>query len=151
MSRSAAGLIATLCLIVSACANQRAEREALLSPQSQVLLKKYRQFMTQRQLDEFLAWEDDGAREKYVQGLRVEERLANYPKPLQDAIWAQNVILGMDKPAVLLAWGVPPNREFSTEGGNEVEIWLYVRENRKIAVVLTNAYVTDVIDQGYSR
>lgn len=107
--------------------------------------------MTQRQLDEFLAWEDDAAREKYVQGLRVEERLANYPRPVQDAIWAQNVVLGMDKPAVLLAWGAPPNRDFSTEGGNEIETWYYVREQRKIAVVLTNAYVTDVIDQGFSR
>lgn len=151
MTLLTAGRIATLCLLVSACANQRAEREALLSQESQALLKKYRQFMTQRQLDEFLAWEDDGARQKYVQGLRVEERLANYPKPIQDAIWAQNVILGMDKPAVLLSWGAPPNRDFSTEGGNDAETWIYVREQRKIHVVITNGYVTDVIDQGFSR
>lgn len=143
--------VVTLCLFVSACANQRAEREAVLSPQSQILLKKYRQFMTQRQLDEFLAWDDDAAREKYVQGMRVEERLAAYPKPIQDAIWAQNVVLGMDKPGVLLSWGAPPNRDFSGEGGNEVETWTYVREQRKYAVVITNGYVTDVIDQGFSR
>lgn len=142
----------TLCLLVTAaCANQRAEREALLTPQSQQLLGKYRQFMTQRQLDEFLAWDDDGAREQYVKGLRVEERLADYPKPIQDAIWSRNVVLGMDKPAVFLSWGVPPSREMSAEGGNDSETWFYVREQRKIAVVVTNGYVTDVIDQGFSR
>ena len=144
-------LIATLCLFVSACVNQRAEREALLTPQSQLLLGKYRQFMTTRQLDEFLAWDDDGARETYVKGLRVEERLAGYPKPIQDAIWKKDVVLGMDKPAVFLSWGVPPDREFSGVGGNETETWFYVREQRKIAVVVTNGYVTDVIDQGFSR
>lgn len=131
--------------------NQRAEREALLTPQSQLLLGKYRQFMTQRQLDEFLAWDNDGAREEYVKGLRVEERLASYPKPIQDAIWAGQVVLGMDKPAVFLTWGVPPNRELSAEGGNESETWFYVREQRKISVVVTNGYVTDVIDEGFSR
>ena len=147
-----AARIVTLCLFVSACANQqRAEREAVLSAQSQALLKKYRQFMTQRQLDEFLAWPDDAAREQYVQGMRVEERLASYPRPIQDAIWAQNVVLGMDKPGVLLSWGAPPSRDFSGEGGNEVETWIYVREQRKYAVVITNGYVTDVIDQGFSR
>ena len=144
-------LFATLCLLASACANHRAEREALLSPQSQVLLGKYRQFMTQRQLDEFLAWDEDAARETYVKGLRVEERLAGYPKPIQDAIWRQDVVLGMDKPAVFLSWGVPPEREFSGVGGNETETWFYVRQQRKIAVVVTNGYVTDVIDQGVSR
>jgi hypothetical protein len=144
-------LIATLCLLASACANQRAEREALLSPQAQLLLGKYRQFMTQRQLDEFLAWEDDGARETYVKGLRVEERLAGYSQPMQDAIWAKNVILGMDKPAVLLTWGPPPTREFSGTGGNETETWYYVRDERKIGVVLTNGFVSDVVDEGYSR
>ena len=144
-------LLATLWLLASACANQRAEREALLSPQSQQLLGQYRQFMTQRQLDEFLAWEDDAAREQYVKGLRVEERLAGYPKPIQDAIWAKNVVLGMDKPAVLLSWGPPPEREFSGVGGNETETWFYLREQRRFAVVVTNGYVSDVIDQGYSR
>ncbi len=145
------GLIVTLCLLASACANQRAEREALLSPQSQQLLGKYRQFMTQRQVDEYLGWDSDEAREKYVEGLRVDERLAGYPKPVQDAIWRRDVILGMDKPAVLLSLGAPPNREFSGAGGNEIETWSYVREQRKIAVVVTNGYVTDVIDQGFSR
>ncbi len=144
-------LIATLCLVASACANQRAEREALLSPQSQQLLGKYRQFMTQRQLDEFLAWDNDGAREQYVKALKVDDRLAAYPKPIQDAIWAKDIVLGMDKPAVFLSWGVPPNRELSNEGGNETETWLYVRDQRKIAVVVTNGYVTDVIDQGFTR
>ena len=145
-------LIATLCLLASACAtNQRAEREALLNPEAQLLLGKYRQFMTTRQVDEFLAWEDDAAREQYVKGLRVEERLAGYSQPTQDAIWSRQVILGMDKPAVLLSWGVPPSREFSGVGGNETETWYYVREQRKIAVVLTNGYVSDVVDEGYSR
>ena len=150
-------LFATLCLFASACAttDRRAEREALLSPESQELLGKYRQFMTQRQLDEFMRWDTDGARAEYVKGLRVEERLAGYTKPIQDAIWAKDIVVGMDKPAVFLSWGVPPERELSGEGGNEIETWFYLRgepgQQHKIAVVVTNGYVTDVIDQGFSR
>lgn len=145
--------IATLCLLASACASQqRAEREALLSPQSQELLAKYRQFMTQRQVDEFMRWEDDAARELYVKNLRVDELLAGYSKPIQEAIWKKDVIMGMDKAAVLLSWGTPPNREFAGEGsGNYIERWSYVIENRKLTVVVTNGVVTDVIDEGYSR
>ena len=144
-------LFATLCLFVSACVSQRAEREALLAPGSIDQLNKYRQFMTQRQVDEYLAFDNDIARTEYVTALRVDERLANYPRPIQDAIWAKDVISGMDKPAVLLSWGTPREREFSGEGGNEIETWTYRREQRQFAVVVTNGYVTDVIDQGFAR
>ena len=144
-------LVAIVCLLASACANVRAEKEALLPPGSQAQLEKYRQFMTQRQVDEFLALADDVARTEYVNGLRVDERLAGYSRPIQDAIWAKDVLKGMDKPAVLLSWGTPREREFSGEGGNEIETWIYRREQRQFAVVVTNGYVTDVIDQGFAR
>jgi hypothetical protein len=134
-----------------ACANVRAEKEALLPPGSQLQLEKYRQFMTQRQVDEYLALADDVARTEYVNGLRIDERLAGYSRPIQDAIWAKDVLKGMDKPAVLLSWGTPREREFSSEGGNEIETWTYRREQRQFAVVVTNGYVTDVIDQGFAR
>ena len=131
--------------------SQRAEREALLSVESQQLLGKYRQFMTQLQIDEFLAYDNDAARTQYVDALRVEERLANYPKPIQDAIWAHQVISGMDKPAVLLSWGTPKEREFSGHGGNEIELWMYVRDQHRYTVVVANGYVTDVQEQGFGR
>lgn len=144
-------LFATLCLFASACVSQRAEREALLPPGSQEQLNKFRQFMTQRQVDEFLLLGDEVARTEYVTALRIDERLASYPRPIQDAIWAKDVISGMDKPAVLLSWGTPREREFSTTGGNEIESWVYTRDQRQWAVVVTNGYVTDVIDQGFAR
>ena len=129
----------------------RAEREGLLSAEAQAQLGKYRQFMTQHQVDEYLAYEDDASRTQYVEALRVGERLANYSKPIQDAIWAKGVISGMDKPAVLLSWGTPKEREFSTTGGNEIETWVYVRDQRQWAVTVTNGFVTDVADQGFAR
>ena len=144
-------LVATLCLLASACVNARAEREALLSPESTQLLSKYRHFMTQKQLDEFLAVPDEAGRAQYVEAMRVGERLALYPVPIQDAIWAQDVISGMDKPAVLLSWGVPRTREFSGEGGNEIERWSYLRDQHQYEVTVTNGYVTDVKDEGVSR
>ncbi len=143
---------ASLCLLLaSACVNVRAEKEKLLPPGSQQQLEKYRQFMTQLQVDEFLAFDNDVSRTEYVNGLRIDERLAGYSRPIQDAIWAKQVIMGMDKPAVLLSWGTPREREFSSEGGNEIETWSYRREQRQFAVVVTNGYVTDVIDQGFAR
>lgn len=144
-------LLVTAWLFASACANQRAEREHLLSPQSQQLLGRYRQFMTQLQIDQFLELADDAGREQYCDGLRINERLAGYSKPIQDAIWSQLVISGMDKPAVLLSWGVPGEREFSNPGGNEAETWLYARNQHRYAVIITNGYVTDVQDQGVGR
>jgi len=144
-------LVVLTALLASGCASPRAQREALLTPHGRELLDRYQQFMTQRQVEGFLAWDDDGARETYVKNLKVEDRLAAYPKPIQDAIWARDVVQGMDKPALFMTWGIPPERETSNAGGNEIETWLYVREQRKIAVVVTNGYVTDVIDQGFSR
>jgi hypothetical protein len=145
-------LIATLWLFVSACAtSQRVEREAALPEGSRQQLDKFRQFMTTRQVDEFLLLTDDVARTEYVNALRIDERLAGYSRPIQDAIWAREVVKGMDKPAVLLSWGTPREREFSGEGGNEIETWTYVREQKQLQVVVTNGYVTDVIDQGFSR
>jgi hypothetical protein len=121
-------LLVTLWLFVSACAtSQRAEREAALPEGSRQQLDKFRQFMTTRQVEEYLALTDDVARTEYVGGLRIDERLAGYSRPIQDAIWAKDVIKGMDKPAVLLSWGTPREREFSSEGGNEIEQWTYVR------------------------
>ncbi len=142
----------SLCLFASACASsQSAEREARLPPQERDQLAKVRQFMTQRQVDQYLGLPDDASRAAFIGGLRIDEQLAGYSKPIQDAIRSQNVIKGMDKPAVLITWGTPREREFSGEGGNEIETWTYRREQRQLAVVVTNGYVTDVLDQGFAR
>ena len=37
------------------------------------------------------------------------------------------------------------------ELSDEIETWFYVREQHGYAVTVTNGYVTDVVDQGFSR
>jgi hypothetical protein len=149
---ASAKLLALAAIGLLGCAAvQVDEREALLSSDARLLLEKYRQFMTRRQVDTFLAYTDEAHRAQYVASLRVEERLAAYPKPVADAIWARDVVVGMDRPAVLLSWGTPLEREFGTADGNDLETWFYEREHRKFSVRITNGYVTDVVDTGFAK
>jgi hypothetical protein len=140
-----------LALALSGCAHDAARLDAImkLDEPSKELLSKYRQFLTPLQQDRFLAKEDFEQRKAFIDALKIEERIAHYPKPVQEAIWAQNIIAGMDKPAVLMTWGSPYSRdvdESKAEAGVEDERWGYLRGDQQIVVVIINGYVTEVIE-----
>jgi hypothetical protein len=135
-------------LALVACAGrQRLEQVSQLSEEDSALYAKYRQFMTETQQDEFLALSSEGRRE-YIRQLKVEERLEHYPPFIRQAIWAQDVVPGMDTVAVLLSWGTPELREIDEqelERGNQVERWNYHRDGAWRQVVVTNGVVTNVV------
>ncbi len=137
-------------LVVLACAHTgQAERIAKLSPESAQLYAKYKQFMTERQQELFLDAKTDLERQQLVAGLKIDEMLSQYPQPVQDAIWAQEVTLGMSRAAVLLSWGGPYQREFDQaelDKGNEIERWWYKRGDRTAYVTFTNGVVSDYDD-----
>jgi hypothetical protein len=137
-------------LAVLACAHTgQAERIAKLSPQSSQLYARYKQFMTERQQELFLDAKTDLERQQLVEGLKIDEMLSQYPQPVQDAIWAQEVTLGMSRAAVLLSWGGPYQREFDQaelDKGNEIERWWYKRADRTAYVTFTNGVVSDYDD-----
>jgi hypothetical protein len=136
---------------LSGCAHEQARLEALqkLDEPSKELFSKYRQFLTELQKDRFLAKESFEQRQEMITGLHIEERLAHYTRPVQEAIWGMTIIAGMDKPAVLLTWGAPQDREVdeaALERGVENEKWGYDRGDIKYVIVIVNGYVTEVIE-----
>ncbi len=137
------------CVLAAGCfGHRRLEQVQSLSPESKELYSKYKQFMTELQQDEFLSLPSHEERVRYVEALEVEERLARYPKFIQDAIWSQEVVPGMDKEAVLLTFGTPMLREWDEQElqrGNEVERWSYRRNDEFVQVVLANGVVTQVL------
>lgn len=139
-----------LLLAVIACATTgRAERIAKLSPQSSQLFAKYKQFMTERQIEQFFEAQTDLEQKQLIESLKIDEMLSQFPKPVQDAIWAQSVMLGMNHAAVLLSWGSPRQREFDEDQlskGNEIERWYYQRNDRSAYVTFTNGVVSDYDD-----
>lgn len=123
-------------------------REASLSDESRATLAKYRQFMTQRQVEHFLAYQDDALRKQYLASLQIDEGLERYPPNIRAAIWNKEIVMGMDKGAVLLSRGTPFEREFENRAGNEIEIWVYKKDPRgRIRVTISNGFVTDVADE----
>lgn len=144
---------------LAACATvpgDRHQRYLALSDDSRALYEKYHQFMTDSQQDRFLNLPDDDARKAFVADLHVEERLAKYPKFIQDAIWKQDVVVGMDGTAVMLSWG-PPDEEERREGedsnGVRYEKWIYRHRGdlaggrTKRVVWMTNGQVSDLTDE----
>lgn len=133
-----------------ACASsRRLERTQALTPEMRELYARYRQFMTETQADRFLGLPTDSARKQFVEDLKVDDMLSQFPKPVQDAIWAQRVMLGMTKPAVLLSWGGPNQRDFDEDQlgkGNTVERWYYRRNEKSVYVTFTNDVVSDYDD-----
>ncbi len=120
-----------LCLL-AACAHlpDQLERYRALSQPSKDLYDRYHQFLTTGQQERFLTAESDEVRQRFIADLHIEERLARYPKYVQDAIWSREVVPGMDKAAVLLAWGRPDqaDREDTDHSrGVQQEVWTYVR------------------------
>jgi hypothetical protein len=139
-------------LALASCAHDNARLEALqkLDVPSKDLLSKYRQFLTPLQIDRFLGKEDFEKRDAYLKSLKIEERIAHYPPAVQQAIWNMDIIAGMDKPAVLMTWGSPENREIDegkADQGVEYERWGYDRASARFIVVIVNGYVTEVIEQ----
>lgn len=139
-------LLSTLCLL--ACADQSLSvRKARLSPRAREVLELHAHFMTSGQIDAFFALTEDAARAAYLKALDVPGKIAHYPKAQQEAMWRQEVILGMDRSAVLLTWGVPRSREIDSEAADrhlELERWDYLRPEGRRTVVLTTGVVTDV-------
>ncbi len=133
-------------LLGAGCATagfNRLERYHALSEKSREAFDKYHQFMTEGQQERFLDGPDDEARQRLLVDLHVEERLARYPKYVQDAIWSQDVVPGMDTAAVLLSWGKPDEveRPFHEDNrGVDQQLWIYRRgptgkEDRRVTVV----------------
>lgn len=145
MARLAALLMA---LPLACTGHHRLEAVQRLSDDGKELYGRYKQFMTEGQQDEFLALSSDEDRRQWLATLKIEERLARYPQFIQDAIWSQEVVPGMDREAVLLTWSVPLLREWDDDEmarGNEIERWSYRRDDRYVQVVLTNGVVTQVL------
>jgi hypothetical protein len=125
------------------------ERTQALSPEARTEFARYKQFMTEGQIDHYLELPTDLARKELVDGLKIDDMLSQFPKPVQDAIWAQRVMLGMNKAAVLLSWGGPFSREFDEDQlgkGNTVERWYYKRMEKSLYVTFTNDFVSDYDD-----
>lgn len=138
-------------LLLLGCAHDNARLQALqkLDEPSKDLLSKYRQFLTPLQIDRYLSKATFEERSAFIASLKIEERIAHYPKAIQEAIWGMEIIAGMDKPAVLMTWGSPEGREIDenkADLGVESERWSYTRGDLKYVVVIVNGYVTEVIE-----
>ncbi len=96
-------------LVTGGCASARYERFERLPEAEKARYARYRHFMTERQRARFLALETQAERDAFIASMHVEERLARYPAFIREAIWAEEVVPGMDRDAVLLSWG-PPDR-----------------------------------------
>ncbi len=144
------GLVVALSLAVVACAGAgRAERIAKLSPEARGQYASYGHFMTERQRDLYLEAQTDAERQQQIDALKIDDMLSQFPKPVQDAIWAQTIMLGMNTAAVLLSWGTPWQREFDDDQlrkGNEIERWYYKRGEKNAYVTFTNGVVSDYDD-----
>lgn len=120
-----------------------------LSPESQALFARYHQFLTEEQVEGFYAQTSDIARQQYIDALKIEERVERYPKPIQDAIWTQTPVVGMDKPALFLAVGRPDAMDHEDDDAlaqqKPREIWRYRRAGgQDWWVTLVDGVVTEV-------
>ncbi len=141
-----------LLLALAACVTPTyVDKEGTLTGESKALFDKYQQFLTDSQKDRFFAMADDETRRQFIGSLQIEARIAAYPKPVQDAIWQQRIIPGMDTAAVLLTWGVPHDRDFANQNGVESEWWYFQRGSARVRVQLTQGVVTDVVEEGGGR
>ncbi len=125
------------------------ERTNALPPESRQLFEQYKQFMTELQVDRFLDLTSDDARKQFITDLKVQDLLSQFPPVVQQAIWDQKILLGMNKAAVLLSWGSPFQRDFDDDQsghGNTVDRWLYKRHDKKMYVTFTNDVVSDYDD-----
>lgn len=128
-------LVAVAALLCAGCAHQpdRLERYRALSPPAKDAYDKYHQFLTDSQQERYLAAPTDEERAAQLAGLHIEERLARYPRYVQDAIWSRDAVPGMDKEALLLSWGRPDSVDrlaADHSQGVQEEVWSYRRGPR---------------------
>src|SRR5687768_8430246 len=133
------GVLAVLNAGAGCTGAKRLDAVSALSDDSKALYAKYRQFLTENQQDHFLSLPSDEARREFIQGLKIEERVARYPPPIQDAIWAREVIPGMNAEAVLLSWGVPELRDFGER--EDLQRWRYTRFDKATQVLFEQGLV----------
>ena len=89
-----------------------------------------------RILKPVLEFDKESATENYVETL---------PEPVQQAIKAKKVIVGMDRDQVLLAMGKPRHKERSVKDGSELEDWVYGDPPGKVTfVTFENSKVSKV-------
>jgi len=126
-------MLVTVVGLLVGCASSpsRLDRYQALSPTCKEAYDKYHQFMTENQQERYLLATSEDERARMIADLHVEERLAKYPQYIQDAIWSQEIVPGMNKEAVLLSWGRPDESERlaadAAEGGVSQEHWYYRR------------------------
>ncbi|MBS2027448.1 MAG: hypothetical protein JST54_06030 [Deltaproteobacteria bacterium] len=144
-----AALLVTLSACVTAPLTQ--ERYQALSPESKALFDKYHQFMTDEREEAFLGAPNDAERRKIVEDMHVEERLAEFPKFVQEAIWSRTPVVGMDKNALFLAVGKPDavDRQNVDPDTHELpkEVWRYRRGpalEHDYIITVVNDHVIDV-------
>jgi hypothetical protein len=82
----------------------------------------------------------------FNQGSATDNYLEKLPEPIQNAIKAHKVIVGMDRDMVMLAVGRPRHKERNVlNDGSETEDWIYGEPPGKITfVVFTGPKVTRV-------
>jgi hypothetical protein len=89
-----------------------------------------------------LAFDGQSATENYVEKL---------PEPIQNAIKANKVIVGMDRDQVLLAVGKPRHKERNvTNDGAETEDWIYGDPPGKITFVTFNGSKVSRVKEAYA-
>ncbi len=129
-------LTASACAGATGCASVRTAGFERLPEAEKARFARYRQFMTARQQERFLLLETQDARDAAIEAMHVEERLAEFPAHVQEAIWNQQVVPGMSPRAVILSWGSPeridrredplkkglPKRETWRYGGDKGEV-----------------------------
>lgn len=129
------------------------DRMRELSPGARHELDKYKQFLTARQIEQFVMLPSDDDRMRFIADLHIEERLTKYPEHVQAAIWRREVIVGMDLEAVYLTWGKPDARDLldrNQEGGNVEEIWRWARHDMEgrdgiVRIRISNGIVVEVM------
>jgi len=133
------GLLLVLLSMASACASVRSEGFARLPEAEKARFARYQQFMTERQQERFLLLQTQPERDAFIEAMKVEERLARFAPHVREAIWAGEVVPGMDADAVMLAWGPPERiervRDPLQKGLPKRETWLYRGGKREAVFV----------------
>lgn len=115
-------------VLATSCALDRAAAFESLPDAAQDQYAKSEQFMTDAQKDRYLQARTQAERDALVDALNIEARLARYPETIRQSILAKEVVIGMDRAAVMFAWGPPDRIERKTGGTGQT--WLYPLERQ---------------------
>jgi hypothetical protein len=87
----------------------------------------------------------------FNQGSATDDYFAKLPEPIQNAIKAKKVIVGMDRDQVLLAVGRPRHKERTVSNdGNETEDWIYGDPPGKITFVAFVGSKVTAVKEAYA-